>query len=89
MIQLLGGVDRDLLAVLAQALETDNTVRLGEQGVVSADAHVGAGMDLSSALSDEDIAGQDELTVCSFRSKTLRLTVAAVLGRTHTFFMSE
>ena len=49
--------------------------------------NVGAGMDLSSALSDEDIAGQDELTVCSFRSKTLRLTVAAVLGRTHTFFM--
>ena len=43
MIQLLGGVDRDLLAVLAQALETDNTVSLGKEGIVGADAHVLAG----------------------------------------------
>ena len=41
------------------------------------------------SISDEDIAGQDELTVCSFSSKTLRLTVTAVLGRTHTFFMCK
>ena len=86
---LFSGVDGSLLPILAQTLKAQGAVHLGKQGIVSADAHVGAGMDLSSALSDEDIAGQDELTVCSFSSKTLRLTVAAVLGRTHTFFMSE
>ena len=80
-------VNRNLLAILILALELYLAVYESEQGVVLTLTNVGAGMDLSSALSDEDIAGQDELTVCSFRSKTLRLTVAAVLGRTHTFFM--
>ena len=73
-------VNRDLFAVLAHALELYLAVYESEQGVVLTLTNVGAGMDLSSALSDEDISGQDELTVCSFDTKTLRLTVTAVLG---------
>ena len=58
-----------------------------EQSVVLTLTDIGAGMDLGSALSDKDIAGENKLTVGSLGAKTLRLTVAAVLGRTHTFFM--
>ena len=44
-------------------------------------------MDLGSALSDKDVAGQNELTVGPLRTKTLRLAVAAVTGAAHAFFM--
>ena len=80
-------VNRDLLAVLAHALKLHSAVHEGEQSVVTTLTDVSAGVDLSSALSDKDVAGQNELSVGSLYTKALRLTVAAVLGRTHTFFM--
>ena len=89
MIQLLGGVDRDLLAVLAQALETDNTVSLGKEGIVGADAHVLAGVNVRAALTHQNVAGQNELTVSTLGAKALGLGVTAVLGGAHTFFMGE
>lgn len=89
MIQLLGGVDRDLLAVLAQALETDNTVSLGKEGIVGADAHVLAGVNVRAALAHQDIAGQNKLTVSTLGAQALGLRITAVLGGAHTFFMGE
>ena len=89
MIQLLGGVDRDLLAVLAQTLETDNTVSLGKEGIVGADAHVLAGVNVRAALTHQDVAGQNELTVSTLGAQALGLGITAVLGGAHTFFMSE
>lgn len=80
-------VNRDFLAVLAKALELHLAVYESEQSVVLTLTNVGARVDLSSALSDKDVAGQDKLPVGSLCTKTLRLTVAAILGRTHTFFM--
>ena len=80
-------VNRDLLAVLAHALEFHGAVHQSIESVVSADAHVGAGMDLRSALSDKDVAGQDELAVGPLGSQTLGLAVAAVPGAAHAFFM--
>ena len=80
-------VNRDLLAVLAHALELYLAVNEGEQGIVLTLTNVGTGVDLSSALSDKDVAGQNELTICSLGTKTLGLAIATVLGRTHTFFM--
>ena len=56
-------VDGDLFAVLAVALEADGAVHQGEQGVVLALADVGAGVDLGAALTDEDVAGEDELPI--------------------------
>ena len=82
-------VNRDLLAVLAHALKLHGAVHEGEQRVVLPLAHVGAGVDLRSALSDKDVAGENELSVSSLGAKTLGLTVAAVLGRTQTFFMCQ
>ena len=63
MVLLLGGVNRNLLTILAQTLEADNTVGLGKQRVIAADANVGAGVDVGAALADQDVAGQNELTI--------------------------
>ena len=54
---LFSGVDGSLLPILAQTLKAQGAVHLGEQGIVSADAHVGAGMDLGAALTHQDVAG--------------------------------
>lgn len=86
---LLGGVNRDLLTILAQPLEAHNAVRLGEQGVVGADAHVLTGVDVGAALTDQDIAGQNVLSVGALGTKALGLGITAVLGGAHTFFMGE
>ena len=86
---LLSGVDGDLFAVLAQTLKADDAVSLGEQGVVSALAHVGAGVDMGTALAHQNVAGQHELPVSALGAKALGLGITAVLGGTHTFFMGE
>ena len=89
MIQLLGGVDRDLLAVLAQALETDNTVSLGKEGIVGADAHVLAGVNMRAALAHQDVAGQNKLTVSTLCTQALGLGITAVLGGSIPFLWAK
>ena len=89
MVLLLGGVNRNLLTILAQTLEADNTVGLGKQRVIAADANVGAGVDVGAALADQDVAGQNELTISALGAKALRLGITAVLGGAHTFFMGK
>ena len=86
---LLSGINASLLAILAELLEAEHAVRLGEQGVVTADTDVDAGMDVGAALANENVAGENELTVGALGTKALRLGVTTVLGRAHTFFMSE
>lgn len=44
-------------------LETDDAVDLCIKGIILTDTDVGAGMEMSAALPDEDIAGEDKLTV--------------------------
>ena len=83
------GVNADLLLVLILALELDLTVNQSEESVILADTDIVAGMDSGAALSDNDIAGNDGLTVSLLYAKALRLTVATVLSRTDTFFMCE
>ena len=89
MVLLLGGVNRNLLTILAQTLEADNTVGLGKQRVIAADTDVGAGVDVGAALADQDVAGQNELTISALGAKALGLGITAVLGGAHTFFMGE
>ena len=83
------GVDADLFAVLADALEFYDAVDKSKKGVVGADTDVVAGMDLGSALSHKDIARKHELTVGSLRAETLGLGITTVFGRAHTFFMCK
>ena len=54
-------------------LETDDAVDLGVKGIILTDTDVGAGMEMSAALPDKDIAGENELTVSALGPKTLGL----------------
>ena len=82
-------VNGNLLAVLTQALETNNALNLGEQGVVLAAADVQARMDLRAALTDKDVARRNGLTVRTLDAQALGLGITAVLGRTYALFMRE
>ena len=63
------------------ALEFDAAVGEGEEGVVTADADVEAGLELGAALADDDGAGGDDLPAVGFDAAVLRVAVAAVAGR--------
>ena len=86
---LFSNVHASLLAILAELLKTKHAVYLGKQGVVFADTDVDAGMDVGTTLANENVAGENELTVSALGAKALGLGVTAVLGGAHTFFMSE
>ena len=86
---LFSGVDGSLLPILAQTLKAQGAVHLGKQGIVSADAHVGAGMDLGAALTDQNIAGLDELAICTLGAQTLGVGVTTVLGGAAALLVGE
>ena len=83
------GVDADGLLARVAGLEADDAVDLGEQRIILADADVGAGMEVRTALANKNVAREDELTVRALRPETLALAVSAVTGRTDAFFMCE
>jgi len=89
MFQLLSRVNRNLLSVATYALKLNLAVNKREQSIVRADTYVVSGVNMSSALSYENITSKHELTVCSLNTKSLGLGIATVLGRTHSLFMSE
>src|SRR5665213_3646119 len=62
------------------ALEFDDAVFQGEDRVVATEADVEAGVELGSALADDDGAGGDGLSAVGFDAAVLRVAVAAVLG---------
>ena len=73
----LGLDDRYDLAVLG---ELHLAVLEGEEGEVAALADVLAGMNLGSALADDDGAGLEELAVIRLDAEILRVGVASVAG---------
>ena len=90
MLKLLSDLnDRDLLAILAQTLELDLAGLQSEQGVVAALTHVDTGMDMGAALTNQNVAGQNELTVGALNAEALGLGVTAVLGGTNALLVSE
>ena len=59
-------------AILAAvAFKLNGTVLQSEQSVVLALAHVGAGMDLGAALTNQDVASQNELAVATLHAQAL------------------
>jgi len=46
-------------------------------------------VDVSSSLSDKDVACSASLSVSSLYAQTLGFGISAVLGRAHTFFMCK
>ena len=83
------GVNADLLLASSLVLELDLTVDQSEEGVVGAHANIVAGMNSGSSLSDDDIAGDNGLTVGLLNAKSLGLGITTVLGRTHALLMSK
>ena len=76
---LLLGVHGALPTILALALELDDTVNQSEQSVILANTNIGAGMDVSTSLTNQDVTGQNELTVCTLDAQALSLGVTTVL----------
>ena len=87
--QLLLGVHGALPAILALTLELDGTVNQSKQGVVLTNANVDTGMDVSASLANQNIAGQNELTVGTLHAQALSLGITAVLGGTAALVVSE
>src|SRR5690348_9342275 len=82
-----GGLDRHEGAAAGGGVEGDPTIRLGEQGVVLADADIGAGMELGAALAHEDVAGEDELIAEPLHAQPLAGGIAAVARAAACFLM--
>ena len=87
--ELLLSVNGALPAILTHTLELDSTVDQSEQGVVLADTNIGAGMDVGASLANQNVAGQNELTISTLAAQSLGLGITAVLGGTAALVVSE
>ena len=85
----LDSVNANLLLILGLLLELNLACDQSKQGVVLADANIVAGMDGSTSLANNDATCRNGLTVSGLYTKTLRLAIAAVLGRTYALFVGE
>ena len=77
------------LAAAVFCLKTDDAVDLGVKGVILADTDVGAGMEVSAALPDENIAREDKLTVSTLGPQTLGFAFTTVAGASYALFMCK
>jgi hypothetical protein len=62
-------VDAYFFTVSAQTLEANSAVCGSEQGIIRTPAHVGAGMDVCTSLTNQDVTGKNELTVAAFHAE--------------------
>src|SRR5690349_21296056 len=74
---------------LAMALEAHNAVDLREQGPVSTDADIVAGVELGADLAHEDRTGLHVLAREALHAAHLRVGVATVASRALSFFVSH
>src|ERR1043165_8932102 len=81
------GLHRDRGAAAGAGMEGPPAVRLGEQGVVLADADVGAGMELGAALADQDVARDHDLVAELLHAQALAGGIAAVTRTAACFLM--
>ncbi len=65
------------------------TVDESEQSIIRTTTYIVAGMDVSTSLTKNDVAGDNVGTVCLLNAKTLGFAVTAVLSGTYTLLMSE
>ena len=87
--KLVSCVNANLLLISAEALELYSSINQSEQSVNRTLSYVVASVDMSASLSNEHDACGYYLHVSALNAKSLGLGITAVLGRTHTFFMSE
>lgn len=71
------------------AVEHDAAVDEGEDGVVTADADAGTGVEFRAALADEDVAGDDGLAAEFLHAEALAARVASVLDGALSFLVGH
>src|SRR3989442_2035026 len=69
------------------AIEADVAVDQRENSVIATEADVLAGQKLRAALTNDDIAGHDQLAAESFHTEPFADAVAAILNAALSFFM--
>ena len=74
------GFDRDVHAVIGFALELHAAIDHGEDGVILAEADIGARLPPGAALADDDVAGDDGFTAVFLDAKAAAFGVAPVAG---------
>ena len=87
-VRLARGGLRDIYAA-SFAVEIDTAVNQGENRMVASQAHVLSGVPLGSALSDNDVAGNDSLPSKLFNSQSFAAGVASVFDRSLSFLVSH
>ena len=70
-------------------IKLNPAIHEGEDGVIAAKADVPAGNELRSALADDDIAGDDDLSAEFLDAKTLALAVATVFDGSLSFLVGH
>ena len=88
-MMLLVSVNANALLSTGDMLELNGAVDKRKESVIGSDANVITGMDLGSALSYKDVAGDNCLTVSLLNAKALRLGITTVLGRTNALLVGE
>lgn len=68
-------------------LELDGAVTESKKRKIATEPHVFSGVELGSALTDNNASGGDELARIGFHAEHLRLTVATVTAAGLTFLM--
>jgi hypothetical protein len=71
-------VDADLLFVFAFSFESNDTFNFREKCVIPTSANVVARMNFCAALTNENAARRNDLTVCPFDAESLGRTVTTV-----------
>jgi hypothetical protein len=79
--------DRDDADASATLLEVDRAGDQSEQTIVLGALDVTAGVELRSALTEDDAAGRDQLAAVGFDTEALRLGIATVASRALTLLM--
>src|SRR4051812_19644965 len=83
------GINAHLVTRAALVLELHDTVDQRINGEIAAEADVATWVPFRTALTDDDIAGDDLFTAELLDTAILRVAVAAVARRAYTFFMSH
>ena len=87
--QLLVSVNANTLLSTGDMLELNGAVDKRKESVIGTDTNVVTGMNLRTALSYQNITGENCLTVSLLNAKALRLGITTVLGRTNALLVGE
>lgn len=82
-------INADALFFTGKVLKFHFSVAESEKRVIRAASHVNAGMNMSSALSHNNISGNNGLSVGLFNTETFGFAVATILGRANSLFMRK